>query len=320
MTPRLRHRGHACRDEVCADLQLIHGGNAQTSLRYECLGAEGRPVLFVTGGISAGRHVLSSGEFSEPGWWESQSGSFDPERYQILSFDWVGADGAIDLPIDPIDQAGAITLLLDYLGIERLHGFIGSSYGGMVGMHFAARYPQRLGGLFSISASAASHPFSSANRALQRRALAMGEKLEDQSAGVKLARAMAMLTYRTPEEFAERFAERVVVVNNSVRVPAQDYLEAQGDKHSLRMSSVAYRRLSESIDLHRIDGSGVSVPAVFVAVDSDALVPAADVEALARAAPHGAFHVIASRFGHDAFLKEDVQIADRIAAFLQSLE
>ena len=310
----------ALRGETDVEIELLHGSRTRTTLRYELVGSEGAPVIFVGGGISADRHALASSVFPERGWWQSQTGSFDLSRYRILAFDWLGADGTIDQPIDPIDQAEAIACILDRLAIGRLHGFIGSSYGGMVGMHFAARYPQRLGGLLSISASAASHPFSSANRALQRQALAMGEKLGDQAAGVKLARAMAMLTYRTPEEFAERFAERVLVVNNSVRVPAQDYLDAQGDKHSLRMSSVAYRRLSESIDLHRIDGSRLSVPAVFVAVDSDALVPAGDVEALSGAAPHGAFHVIASRFGHDAFLKEDVQIADRISAFLQSLE
>ena len=182
---------------------------ARTSLRYEMAGDEGLPILFVSGGISAGRHVLASHRFPEPGWWESQSGSFDPARFRILSFDWVGADGSIDLPIDPVDQAGAIAPLLDHLHIERLHAFIGSSYGGMVGMHFGKLYPARVGALLAISAAGSSHPFSSANRALQRRALALGQAAGDPAAGVKLARALAMLTYRTPEEFADRFTGRV---------------------------------------------------------------------------------------------------------------
>jgi homoserine O-acetyltransferase len=131
---------------------------------------------------------------------------------------------------------------------------------------------------------------------------------------------MAMLTYRTPQEFGERFAENVVVSNGRVRVPAESYLEAQGDKHARRMSSVAYRRLSESIDLHRIDPGCLRVPATLVAVDSDGLVPAADVEALAAAAPDATFHLIRSRFGHDAFLKEGEQVAALIGHFLKSLE
>jgi homoserine O-acetyltransferase len=309
----------ASRGEVGVELGLRHGGDARTSLRYEMVGLGG-PVLFVTGGISAGRHVFASTDFAEPGWWQSQSNAFDPARFRILSFDWVGADGSIDLPIDPADQAEAIALLLDHLAIERLHAFIGSSYGGMVGMHFASRYPERLGGLLAISAAGASHPFSSANRALQRRALVLGEAGGDPAAGVRLARAMAMLTYRTPEEFAGRFAGHVEVSGNSVRVPAESYLDAQGDKHALRMSAVAYRRLSESIDLHRIDGSRIRVPTRLVAVDSDALVPPADVEALARVLPGADFHCITSHFGHDAFLKEDAEVSDQIAAFLKSLE
>jgi homoserine O-acetyltransferase len=287
-------------------------------LHYELVG-RGPDALFVTGGISAGRHVIASERFPEPGWWQAQAASFDPDRYRLLSFDWVGADGDIDRPIDPADQAEAIASLLDRLEIKRLHAFIGSSYGGMVGMHLAALHPDRVGALLAISASGASHPFSSANRALQRRALALGEAAGDPAAGVKLARAMAMLTYRTPEEFGDRFSGRVEVREGRASIPAESYLDAQGEKHARRMSAVAYRRLSESIDLHWIDPREIAVPVTLVAVDSDALVPPVDVEALARAVPAASFQLIHSRFGHDAFLKEEAQVAARIAEFLKSL-
>jgi homoserine O-acetyltransferase len=307
------------RGEVKLRLPLRHGGEADATLRYEIVG-RGADVLFVTGGISAGRHVIARESFPEPGWWEAQATSFDLDRYRVLSFDWLGADGAIDLPIDPADQAEAIARLLDHLGIERLHAFIGSSYGGMVGMHFAARYPHRIRGLLAISASGSAHPFSSASRALQRRVLEFGEAVGDAAAGVALARAMAMLTYRTPEEFSERFPEQVDVSGGRVRVPAENYLEAQGDKHAKRMSAVAYRRLSESIDLHRMEPDALGVPTTFVAVDSDSLVPPTDVEAFAAAVPNAELHIISSRYGHDAFLKEEEQVAARIADFLKSLE
>jgi homoserine O-acetyltransferase len=57
-----------------------------------------------------------------------------------------------------------------------------------------------------------------------------------------------------------------------------------------------------------------------VAVDSDALVPAADIEAFASAIPDAAYRCISSRFGHDAFLKEDAAIAAILSSFLSSLE
>jgi homoserine O-acetyltransferase len=309
--------GIAVRGELRHAMPLTHGGSAAFTLRYELTGPAGAPLLLVAGGISAGRHVIPSDEFPESGWWQAQAASFSGHR--VLAIDWVGADGAVDLPIDPADQAEAIARLLDELD-ETKAAFVGASYGAMVGMHFAARYPEGLGGLLAISGSAISHPFASACRALQRQAIALGERHGDPESGVALARAMAILTYRTPEEFAERFADAPLIHASTVRVGAQDYLDAHGVRHCRRMGSIAYRRLSESIDLHRIDPATLRLPVTLAAVDQDALVPAADIEALAAAIPGSTFRIINSRFGHDAFLKEEAQIATIITLFLESLE
>ena len=305
----------ATRGEISLQLALRHGGEAQVALRYELVGA-GERLLIVAGGISAGRHVLASPEFTEAGWWQAQAATFAPDRYRLLAIDWVGADGTTDLPIDSADQADAIAALLDHLGIALADAFIGASYGGMVALQFAARHRARVGAILVISAAGAAHPFASACRSLQRRALELGGEQE----GVALARAMAMLTYRTPAEFGERFADPPRIDNGRVRVGADDYLDFHGQWHAGRMSATAYRRLSESIDLHRIDPVAVVVPATFAAVDSDALVPAADIEAFARGIHGARFRAIHSRFGHDAFLKEEERVAGIIPEFLDSLE
>jgi homoserine acetyltransferase len=53
----------------------------------------------------------------------------------------------------------------------------------------------------------------------------------------------------------------------------------------------------------------------------DALVPAAaDIEALAARVPGSTFPLICSRFGHDAFLKEEALVAAIISQFLETLE
>lgn len=307
----------ACRDELPIILTLRHGGTAETKLRYELVGRPGTPLLIVAGGISAGRHVLASDDFPEAGWWQAQASSFDPATHHVLAIDWVNSDGALSHAIDPADQAEAIRQLLDHLGIDRAAAFIGASYGAMVGMHLAALWPGRLGGLLAISAADRPHPYASACRALQRQALTLGERHGDPAAGVALARAMAMLTYRTPEEFADRFAEEPTVGRNTlVRVAAEDYLDAQGQRHCRRMNSIAYRRLSESIDLHRVDPAAIAVPLTLVGVDNDALVPAADIQSLAARVPGARFQLMHSRFGHDAFLKEEAQVAAIISQFL----
>jgi homoserine O-acetyltransferase len=309
----------AKRGELEMALPLRHGGVADLTLRYELIGTGDR-LLIVGGGISAGRHAIATVGYPEPGWWQSQAAAFDLGRYRLLAIDWIGADGATDLPIDAADQADAIAALLRHLEIGSADAFIGASYGGMVALQFAARHAKLCRAILVISASAAAHPFASALRSLQRRALSLGEAAGDPAAGIALARAMAMLTYRTPEEFEERFTDAPRVENGRVRVAADSYLDHHGRRHVERMSAIAYRRLSASIDLHRVDPAEISASATLVAVDRDALVPAKDVEALASAIPGARFHQLHSKFGHDAFLKEDAQIAAIITQFLQSVE
>ena len=84
----------ASRGEVPLTLTLRHGGEATVALRYELAGREGAPLLIVAGGISAGRHTVSSAEFAEEGWWQAQAATLDRCAYRILSIDWLGADGA----------------------------------------------------------------------------------------------------------------------------------------------------------------------------------------------------------------------------------
>ena len=299
-------------------LRLRHGGEAATTIRYEIAGPSAAPLLLVAGGISAGRHVVASRAFPESGWWQAQRRAF--EGCRVLAMDWVGADGAVDRPIDPSDQAEAMVRLLDHLGIETLLASVGASYGAMVGMHLAVSHPRRIGGLLAISGAASAHPYSSACRALQRRTISLGEAAGDAAAGVALARSLAMLTYRTAAEFEGRFTEEPSLVGDRLRVAAEDYLDIQGERHARRMSATAYRRLSESIDLHRIDGARLQLPVTVVGVDHDALVPPADSRALADSISDARFDLIESLYGHDAFLKEERQVAAIITRFLSSLE
>lgn len=307
----------ATRGTLPLTLSLRHGGTIDTILSYERVGPAHAPMLIVAGGISAGRHVLSSPSFPEPGWWQTQAERL-AHNHQILAIDWIGADGTVLDPIDPADQAEALALLLDHLAIPRAAAFVGASYGAMVGMHLAARHPHRIGALLAISAADRAHPFASACRALQRQALSLGERSDAADHGVALARALAMLTYRTPEEFARRFnAPPTLTPDGRVRVAAEDYLDHHGHGYTARMSSAAYRCLSQSIDLHRIDPAQIPVPLTLVGVEEDALVPPGDIAAMA--ARGGAdLHILRSLYGHDAFLKEDRAIGAILRLFLAS--
>lgn len=310
----------ATRGRVACTLALRHAGPRDLQVDWELLGASDLPVVLVAGGISAHRHVAASTAFDDAGWWEAQAGvdrALDPRRVRVLAIDWLGSDGALDLPIDPADQAHAIACVLDALGIDVLDAFVGASYGAMVGLQFAALHPHRLQRLCAISGVHRAHPYASAWRALQRQVVALGALQCDEADGLSLARQLAILSYRTPEEFDARFGDAEVAAGR-VRVAAEDYLEHCGAKYVARTSPTAFVRLSESIDLQRVDPAEVRVPVDVVAVAEDRLVPLADAHALAAALPDARLHILHSHYGHDAFLKEDAAIARVLADVLSS--
>jgi homoserine O-acetyltransferase len=311
LVPDLREP--AGREAFPATLALRHAGERRVQLRYEWQGPEDAPLVVVAGGISAHRHVGACERYPEPGWWPRQAGAglaLDTNQFRLLAIDWLGADGSLDVPIDSADQADAIAAVLDRIGARRVAAFVGCSYGAMVGLQFAARHAARLGTLVAISGGAGAHPFASAWRSLQRRILALGRSERGSREALSLARQLALLSYRTPEEFAERFAAPVALVEGRARCAAEDWLEARGNHYVARTSPTAFARLSESIDLHALDASAVTAPTVLVAVAEDRLVPQSDMVALAEALPRTRrLHVLRSRFGHDAFLTEHEQIA-----------
>ncbi|MGJ4804066.1 homoserine O-succinyltransferase MetX [Luteimonas sp. SDU82] len=303
-------------------IPLRHAGPRPVRIAWEIVGPEDAPVVLVAGGISAHRHIAANAQFPEAGWANDLVGpgrTLDPARLRILGFDYLGADGRIDAPLDTADQADAVAVLLDALGIEALRGFVGYSYGALVGLQFAIRHPARAATLVAVSGAHRAHPYAAAWRALQRKAVALGQLQCADVQGLSLARQFAMLSYRTPEEFEERFDAPPEVVNGRVRVAAEDYLDAAGARFVARTSVNAWLRLSESIDLHRIDPAQVRVPTLVVAVEGDRLVPLSDSVALVESlGTPGQLRVLRSPYGHDAFLKETDRIDGILAGALRN--
>ncbi len=309
----------AVRGEVPLLLSMRHAGPRPLRVRYELLGPAAAPVVLLAGGISAHRHVAANPVFTEKGWAEglvAPGRALDPDQCRILAFDFIGAEGDLDAPIDTADQADAVAALLDALGIEQLRAFVGYSYGALVGLQLAIRHPRRLRQLIAVSGAHRPHPYAAAWRALQRRAVALGQLQCAEGHGLALARQFAMLSYRTPEEFGERFDAAPEVLNGRVRVAAEDYLDAAGARYVARTPVTAYLRLSESIDLHRIEPTAIAVPTLVVAVEGDRLVPLSDLVTLVEGLGlRGSLRVLRSPYGHDAFLKE----TDRIDAILANV-
>ncbi|MFZ5615750.1 MAG: homoserine O-succinyltransferase MetX, partial [Pseudomonadota bacterium] len=277
-----------------------------------------RPAIAVAGGISAGRAVARSR--MEQGWWRDivrDGGAIDLTKFCVIGFDFLPNPGESARTISSRDQARALALALSTIKIEKIRAFVGASYGGMVALAFAEEFPRCLERLCVISAADRPHPAATALRGIQRRIVEFARRVGSAEEGVSLARQLAMVTYRTPEEFAARFAH---APGETAGDPYEvcNYLIARGDAYA--MAPERYVTLSDSIDRHAIGASKIESRALFIASLSDRLVPADDIARLARSVADGRYFEFDSLYGHDAFLKEAATIGPVIKSFIEEVQ
>ena len=287
-------------------------GPREVDVRYLWSGAPDAPTVIVQGGISADRDVTTPAG-ATPGWWQAlvaAGAAIDLERYRVLAIDWlVPAELGVST-ISSEDQADALVALLDALGIARAHAFVGSSYGAMVALAFAARHPQRAERLVLLCGAHRAHPLSTAQRSVQRGIVRLGQQSGQLDEALALARQLAMTTYRGSAEFGRRFAGEPEWRGDRFHFPVEDYLEHQGRRFVERFDAERFLALSESIDLHDVAPEQVPLPATLIGFPSDRLVPLADLcELQRRLRGPATLEVVESPYGHDAFLKEPEQLA-----------
>jgi homoserine O-acetyltransferase len=298
---------------------------------WRLLGAADAPVVAVLGGISADRRVCATpGADEPPGWWEKVVGvgrGLDLARWRVLSIDYlagpgastgIGADGVIP-PLTPADQAEALRRVADHLALPKLRAVMGASYGGATALAFAADHAERVRAALVMGSAHRTHPHATALRVVQRRivtdALARGEE----RAGLALARALAMTTYRSPEEFQHRFDGEAAETPAGWHFPVEDYLDHHGRVFAERFDARGFICLSQSMDLHSVDPARVAVPVTLVGMEPDAIAPLWQMrELLARLGPGHALVEVRSLSGHDAFLTDVEAFSSIVREFLDS--
>lgn len=299
---------------IPAGFTLESGEKApDTHVRLRRFGAQDAPQVLALGGISAGVDVCG-----DAGWWREtivDHGAVDLERFGLIGLDFAPV-GNHRLRLSPRDQARLIVVALDRLKLPALHGFVGASYGGLVGLALAALAPERVERLCVISAAHRQAAHALAWRGVQRRIVSFGLERGDAAGGLALARQLAMITYRTADEFEERFGAGV---DAEGRGAVDRYLEARGEAYADGGSPKRWLTLSESIDRALVDPAEVQVSTTLVGCLDDQLVPMGIVRELAERLPRlRGFHTFPSLYGHDAFLKEPKRIAPIIQNCLEA--
>ncbi|KIP12793.1 hypothetical protein PHLGIDRAFT_81313 [Phlebiopsis gigantea 11061_1 CR5-6] len=275
----------------------------QFDIAYETWGtlspAKDNVILLHTG-LSASSHAASTELNPAEGWWERFIGpgrALDTNQFFIICTNVLGGcygttgpssiDPSIGQPyatrfpvISIFDMVRAQFCLLDHLGIDKLYASVGSSMGAMQSLAAGWLHPERVGKVVSISGTARSSPSAIAMRFAQRSVLMADPNWKKgfyyhglpPHTGMKLARQIATITYRSGPEWDQRFGRKFrpdpqaveKEDSDSTRIPAlcpdfliETYLDYQGEQFCLKYDANSLIYISKAMDLFDMTASSL---------------------------------------------------------------
>ncbi|AHM61478.1 homoserine O-acetyltransferase [Flammeovirgaceae bacterium 311] len=297
------------------------------------LNQEGNNVVWIC-------HALTGNAEPEE-WWPGLVGQgklLDPERYFIVCANVLGGCYGSTGPLSLNPQTGepwyytfpvltnrdivkAFQLLKTHIGIDRIGYMLGGSLGGQHALEWAILNPDDIEHLVLLATNAWHSAWGIAFNESQRMAIEADASWLQNSprageSGLKVARTIGMLSYRTWQIYNDRQAEDNTDKLANYRAAA--YQQYQGQKLANRFNAFTYYRLSQAMDSHQVGRgresteaalAGVAAKTLVLGVDTDLLFPVHEQEYLAKHIPGAALQVISSQYGHDGFLVESVEIA-----------
>jgi homoserine O-acetyltransferase/O-succinyltransferase len=346
-------------------LPLDGGGTlAPVELGYETYGAlnaDASNAILICHALTGDQHVASTHPITgKPGWWARMVGPgkpLDTDRFCIIAANAIGGcmgssgpqtvapDGvpyAMRFPVITVsDMARSQTLLMDHLGIDRLHAVVGGSMGGMQALSWAAHFPDRVAAALIIASTAKHSAQNIAFHEVGRQAIMAdpnwrgGDYYADgasPSAGLAVARMAAHITYLSETGLTEKFGRRLQerdakTFGFDADFQVESYLRHQGISFTDRFDANSYLYITRAIDYFDLaEEFGGRLASAFkdtktrfciVSFDTDWLYPTVESKSIAHAlnaagAPVS-FVELASPYGHDAFFL-DVPALDRVVS------
>jgi homoserine O-acetyltransferase/O-succinyltransferase len=342
---------------------VLHGAHIAYETWGELNQKRDNAVLLFTG-LSPPAHARSSEANPAPGWWEGMIGpnlAIDTNNLFVVCVNSLGsAFGSTsplsinpatgtpyritfpELAVEDIARGGYETL--KSLGVERAHTVVGPSLGGIVVLAFAAQFPGAARNLISISGTAAATPFAIALRSIQREAILRDPDFKaghytaehPPETGMRLARKLGMMTYRSAAEWLERFDRTPATPETREDSPfgpefaVQSYLELHARRFVRAFDPNCYLYLSRAMDRFDLKEHGESMAAVLkrsgvqraliIGVETDMLFSIAEQQALAVAFTQAGVDTHYAPLncieGHDSFLIDIKRFGREISGFL----
>ena len=334
------------------------------TLAYETWGelnADRSNAVLILSGLSPSAHAASSKEDPSPGWWEPMIGPgapIDTNRFHVIALNSLGScKGStgpasdnpetgkpyrLDFPdLCVEDIAESAHLLVKHMGISQLCTLVGPSMGGMSSLAYLQKYPQAAHHFLTISSSPNSAPFSIAVRSLQRELIVSDPAWNDGNydeenwpvKGMRMARKLGMLSYRSSEEWRTRFGRRTQDYFPTelfgMNYEVESYLEAAARRFVHSFDPCSYLYLSRAMDWFNVADGYPDLPtaladidlktACVIGVETDILFPAYQQKEIADAllvnGIDTSFANLESLMGHDAFLVDYNHFNPHIMAY-----
>ena len=328
---------------------------------YGVLNADASNAILVCHALTGDQHVASTHPITgKPGWWARMVGPgkpLDTDRFCVVAANAIGGcmgssgpqtvapDGtpyAMRFPVITVsDMARSQTMLMDHLGIERLHAVVGGSMGGMQALSWAAHFPERVAAALIIASTAKHSAQNIAFHEVGRQAIMAdpnwrgGDYYADgvsPSAGLAVARMAAHITYLSETGLTEKFGRRLQerdakTFGFDADFQVESYLRHQGLSFTDRFDANSYLYITRAIDYFDLaEEFGGRLANAFkdtktrfaiVSFDTDWLYPTAESKLIAHAlnaagAPVS-FVELSSPYGHDAFFL-NVPALDRVVS------
>ena len=361
---------------ITETMKMKRGGSLSNPvLAYETWGKLSKSkdnVVVILTGLSASSHVASNSSDSNPGWWEGIVGpdkAIDTNKFYIICVNSLGScfgstgPASInqitgepfrltfpELTID--DMATATKFLLDKLGIKQISTLVGPSMGGMHALALIIQNNKFVRNFIAISTAFQSLPYAIAIRSLQREVIRKdplwknGYYTPDSPPlnGVRIARKLGMISYRSANEWAQRFGRKKSSKNNITQntfgientgfeFEIESYLEHLAVKFQNVFDANCYLYLSRSIDWFDIIDYGSSSEevlaktglesALILGVESDILFPIYQQKELAEYLSADSTKVTYKSLnclqGHDSFLVDVETFSREISCYLENI-
>jgi len=342
---------------------------SRVDIAYETWGtlnAERSNAMLVLTGLSPNAHAASSEKNPENGWWEPMIGPgkpIDTNRNFVICINSLGSCKGSTGPasINPRsgkqyrlsfpdlniqDIASTAQLVLQSLEIEQLRALIGPSMGGMSCFALMKQIPNITRHFLAISTAARAEPFAISIRSLQREMIVRDPHWQDGAytnedwpvTGMRLARKLGMISYRSEPEWRERFgrqlqdrySERLFGMHFAV----ESYLESAARKFIRNFDPCCYLYLSRAMDWYDISDGYTDLKTAFadielesskvIGVETDFLWPPHQQKEIcqqfSRKGVDCHLEMLPSIQGHDSFMVDYERFCPAVEVFLRNLE